>query len=90
MTAAVKNAYKSTFWHVFDLHVVVAGVSFITYAISLGGLSGFAFVLGLASLFSGICALALGRFMWAIMMRFTNKQGKFCHFKRKEVEEDED
>ena len=90
MMAAVKNAYKSTFWHVFDLHVVVVGVSFLTYAIALAQLSGFAFVLGLASLFSGICALALGRFMWAIMMRFTNKQGKFCNFKRKEVEDDED
>lgn len=90
MMAAVKNAYKNTFWHVFDLHIVVAGVSFLTYAISLGALSGFAFVLGLSALFSGICSLALGRFLWAIMMRFTNKQGKFCNFKRKEVEDDED
>ena len=90
ITAAVKNAYKNTFWHVFDLHVVVAGVSFITYAIALTELSGFAFMLGLCSLFSGISVLAIGRFMWSIMMRFTNKQGKFCNFKRKEVEDDED
>ncbi len=90
MSAAVKNAYKSTFWHIFDLHIVVAGVSFITYAIALTHLSGFAFMLGLCSLFSGISVLAIGRFMWMIMMRFTTKQGKFCNFKRKEVEDDED
>ena len=60
VAAAVKNAYKKCFWHIFDLHIVVAGVSFITYAIALTQLSGFAFMLGLCTLFSGICALAVG------------------------------
>ncbi len=89
ITAAVKNAYKKCFWHIFDLHIVIAGVSFITYAIAFTQLAGFAFMLGLTALFSGIGALALGRFFWMIMMRFTDKPGKFCNFKREDAENED-
>ncbi len=89
IAASVKNGYKKTFWHIFDAHIVVAALSFIVYGIGITQLSAFAFMLGLATVFSGICALGLGRFFWAIMMSFTDKKARFCNFKRVEVEEND-
>lgn len=89
MTSSVKTGYKKCFWHLFDLHIVLAVLSFIMFGIGLSNLSLFAFVLGLGTVFSGLCTLGLNRFMWAIMMAFTPNKGKFCNFKRTEVEDDD-
>lgn len=89
MTASVKSAYKKTFWHVFDLHVVLAALAFIVYGISLTGLATFAFTFGLGIGFSALCSLLVGRLEWASMMAFTSKKGNFCRFKREEVEDDD-
>lgn len=89
IAACVKNAYKKCLWHIFDLHIIVAGVAFILYAIAFSQLAAFGFMLGLTAVFSGIASLALGRFFWAIMMSFTEKPGKFCNFKREEVEDND-
>ncbi len=89
MTASVKSAYKKTFWHVFDLHVVLAALAFIVYGISLTGLATFAFTFGLGIGFSALCSLLVGRLQWASMMAFTSKKGNFCRFKREEVEDDD-
>lgn len=89
ISASVKSAYKKTFWHVFDLHVVLAALAFIIYGISLTGLSTFAFTFGLGVGFSALCSLLVGRLQWASMMSFTSKKGNFCRFKREEVEDDD-
>lgn len=89
MTASVKSAYKKTFWHVFDLHVVLAALAFIVYGISLTGLATFAFTFGLGIGFSALCSLLVGRLQWASMMAFTPKKGSFCRFKREEAEDDD-
>lgn len=88
MTAAVKSAYKSTFWHMFDLHVVIAAFAFIVFGIALPGLSTFAFTLGLGTGFSFVCNAAIGRLNWATMMAFTPRKGAFCNFKREETEDE--
>ena len=74
MSVSVKNGYKKCFWHIFDIHIALAAFSFVLYAIALPGLSAFAFTLGLGTLFSGVCALAIGRLNWASMMAFTKKR----------------
>ena len=89
IVSSVKTAYKRTFWHVFDLHIVIAALAFIVFGIGLTNLSAFAFVLGLGTVFSGFASLGLNRFMWAIMMAFTPKKAQFCNFKREEVEDDD-
>ncbi len=89
MTASVKSAYKKTFWHVFDLHIVLAALAFIIYGISITGLATFAFTFGLGVGFSALCSLLVGRLQWASMMSFTPKKGNFCRFKREEVEDDD-
>ncbi len=88
MASSVKSAYRQNFWHIFDLHIVLAALSFIVFGIALTNLSAFAFVLGLATVFSGIGVLGLNRFMWAIMIAFTHNKGKFCNFKREVVDDD--
>lgn len=88
MASSVKAAYRQNFWHIFDLHIVLAALSFIVFGIALTNLSAFAFVLGLATVFSGIGVLGLNRFMWAIMMAFTPNKGRFCNFKREVVDDD--
>lgn len=88
MTSSVKTAYRQNFWHIFDLHIVLAALAFIVYGIALTNLSAFAFVLGLTTVFSGVCVLGLNRFMWAIMMAFTPNKGRFCNFKREVVDDD--
>ncbi|MDE6411846.1 MAG: hypothetical protein K2L02_04870 [Clostridia bacterium] len=89
MTSSVKSAYKKSFWHIFDLHVVLAALAFIIYGISLTGLATFAFTFGLGVGFSALCSLLVGRLQWASMMSFTPKKGNFCRFKREEVEDDD-
>ncbi|MDE5896324.1 MAG: hypothetical protein K2H43_00755, partial [Clostridia bacterium] len=89
MTSSVKTAYKRSLWSLVDLHLVLAALSFITFGIGLTNLSVFALVLGLGTVFSGLATIGLTRFMWAIMMSFTPNKGKFCNFKREEVEDDD-
>ncbi len=89
MASSVKAGYKKCFLPVFDMHIVVAILAFIAYFIALGELSVFAFVLGLATAFSGVSTLAINRFAWAITMPFSKDKGAFCNFKREEVEDDE-
>lgn len=89
MTSSVKSGYKRSMLPLIDLHIVLAALSFIVYGIGLTNLSLFAFVLGLGTVFSCLCTIGLNRFMWAIMMAFTKNKGKFCNFKREEVEEDD-
>ena len=89
MTFAVKSGYKKCFWHIFDAHIVLAALGFITYFIALTELAAFAFTLGIAMFFSGLCTLAVDRFCWYIMMPFAKDKAKFCRFKREEVEEDD-
>ncbi len=89
IASSVKLGYKKCFWHLFDLHIVAALLSFVVYGIALTNLSVFAFVLGLGTVFSGICSLGIGRLAWATMMSFTSRKGDFCRFKRSEVEEDD-
>lgn len=88
IVSSVKAGYKRTFWHVFDLHIVVAALSFIMYGIGIAGLSTFAFVLGLATAFSAVATMAINRLAWAAMMTFTERKGAFCRFRREEVEDD--
>lgn len=88
ITSSVKTAYRQNFWHIFDVHIVLAALSFIVFGIALTNLSAFAFTLGLATAFSGVCVLGLNRFMWAIMMAFTRNKGRFCNFKRGVVDDD--
>ena len=89
MTSSVKTGYKKCFWHLFDLHVILALAAFIVAAIATTELQVFAFMLGLGTVFSGVCSLLISRFMWAITMGFSKKQGSFCNFKKEEVEEDD-
>lgn len=89
MTFAVKSGYKKCFFHIFDAHIVLAALGFITYFIALTELSVFAFTLGIGMFFAGLCSLAVNRFCWYIMMPFAKDKAKFCRFKREEVEEDD-
>ena len=86
---SVKAAYKKCFWHIFDIHIAVALFSFVTFAVALTSLSAFAFVLGLATVFSGVCSLLVGRFTWAIMSACTKNAGAFAGFKRNLEDTDE-
>ena len=86
---SVKEAYKKCFWHIFDIHIAVALFSFVTFAVALTSLSAFAFVLGLATVFSGVCSLLVGRFTWAIMSACTKNAGAFAGFKRNLEDTDE-
>lgn len=88
MTSSVKTGYKKCFWKLFDLHIVVAIIAFLVYAIALTSLQTAAFVLGLGTLFSGVATLLVNRFGWAVMMGASKQPGKFCNFKREEVEDE--
>lgn len=88
ISTSVKLGYKKCFWQLFDLNIVLCAAGFIGFGIALTNLSSFLFTLGLLSLFSGVCTLAVNRFMWATMMSFTAKKGAFCNFKREEVEDE--
>ncbi len=89
MTFSVKTGYKKCMWHIFDIHIVLAVLGLIVFLIGLTELSVFGAVLALGAVFSGVCSLLLDRFFWYIMMPFAKNQGKFCHFKRTEVDDDE-
>ena len=86
MTSSVKTGYKKCFWKLFDLHIVVAVIAFLVYAISLTALQTAAFVLGLATLFSGVGTLLVNRFGWAVMMGTSKRPGAFCNFRAEEDE----
>lgn len=88
IATCVKNGYKKCFWGIFDAHIAIALISFVTYFIALGELAAFAFTLGLATVLSGLISLAVGRFHWATMMSFAKDKGKFCNFKREELEDE--
>lgn len=88
MVSSVKSGYKRCFWQIFDLHIALALLAFITYFIALTELGVFAFTLGLGVVLSGLCSLAVNRFHWAALMTFASDKGKFCNFKR-EDEDDE-
>lgn len=89
IVSSVKGSYKRNFWHIFDLHVVLAIAGFVTFGVALGALRQFAFVFGLGTVFSGIFTLAINRLNWATMMAFCKNKGKFCNYKRVEAEDDE-
>lgn len=88
MTSSVKTGYKKCFWKLFDLHIAVALIAFLVAAIAISSLQVAAFVLGLATVFSGVGTLAVNRFGWAVMMATSKQTGKFCNFKREEVEDE--
>ena len=88
MASSVKAGYKRCFWQLFDLHIALALLSFVTYFIALTELGVFAFTLGIGVVLSGLCSLAVSRFHWAAFMSFAADKGKFCNFKREE-EDDE-
>lgn len=87
--SSVKTGYKKVFWKILDVHIVLALFAFVVYFIALPSLQAAAFIMGLTAVFSGVCALLICRFAWAIMAALTKKQGSFCNFKREEVEDDE-
>lgn len=89
MVSSVKTGYKKCFWHIFDIHIVLAVLGFITYFISLTSLAGFAFTFALGICFSGVCSLAINRFAWAATLAQTKRSGAFSNFKRTEEVEDE-
>lgn len=88
MTSSVKTGYKKCFWHIFDIHVGAFIIGILVYLIAIAELSSFGLVMALGALISGITSLAINRFMWYIMMPFAKNSGKFCHFKREEVEDE--
>ncbi len=89
MMSSVKTGYSKCFWHIFDLHVTLLIAGLLTWLIAITELSAFALAFSLGVFFSGLCTLVVNRFLWYIMMPFAKDAGKFCHFKREEVEDDE-
>ena len=89
MAASVKTGYQKCFWHLFDLHIILALAAFLVSAIALAELQTAAFVFAIGVLFSGALSLCVTRFYWAITMQFSKKQGAFCNFRRGEDVEDE-
>lgn len=87
---SVKTGYRKCTWHIFDVHIALFIVSLLTYLIALTELSVFGLALTLGVVFSGVCSLLINRFCWYIMMPFAKDQGKFCHFKRAEEEDDDE
>ncbi len=89
IVSSVKTGYRKCFWHIFDLHIALAIVAVLTYLIATAELASFALVMTLGVLISGVCTLVFNRFFWFIMMPLSKNAGKFCHYKREEVEDDE-
>lgn len=89
MTSSVKTGYGKCIRHLIDLHVILAVVAFLTYAIALTELQTFAFVFGIGTVLSGVCTLVVTRFIWAITMTFAKHKDKFCNFKHEEEDDDE-
>ncbi len=88
MVSSVKTGYSKCFWDLFDLHIVLALAGFFMFFVALPALSNFAFVFGLTAVFSGLGALLVNRFNWAILMAYTPKKGAFCNFAREETEDE--
>ena len=88
MVSSVKTGYSKSFWNLFDVHIVLALAGFFTFFVALPSLSSFGFLFGLTTVFSGLGALLVSRFNWAILMAYTPKKGAFCNFKREETEDE--
>ncbi len=88
MASSVKTGYSKCFWNLFDVHIVLALAGFFTFFVALPSLSSFGFLFGLTTVFSGLGALLVSRFNWAILMAYTPKKGAFCNFKREETEDE--
>ena len=89
IASSVKTGYKKTFWHIFDLHVALVAVALLVYLIAITELSLFGLALTFGVALSGICSLLVNRFLWYVTMGLSKNPGKFCHFKREEVEDDD-
>ncbi len=89
ITSSVKTGYKKTFWHIFDLHIVLVIVALLVYLIAITELSLFGLALTFGVALSGICSLLVNRFLWFVTMGLSKNPGKFCHYKREEVEDDD-
>ncbi len=89
IVSSVKTGYKKSFWHVFDLHIVLLAIALLVYLIALGEFSVFGLALTFGVALSGLGSLGLNRFLWYVTMGLSGNPGKFCHFKREEVEDDE-
>jgi preprotein translocase subunit SecD len=88
ISSSVKTGYQKTFWKIFDLHIALALAAFLTYAIAVSELQIFAFVLGLGTIFSGVCVLLVTRFVWYITMDLNKNKGTFCNFKGEDVDDE--
>lgn len=89
IASSVKTGYKKCFWHIFDLHIVLLAVALLVYLIAITELSAFGLALTFGVALSGLGTLLLNRFLWYVTMGLSKQPGKFCHFKREEVEDDE-
>ncbi len=89
IASSVKTGYKKTFWHIFDLHIALVIVALLVYLIAITELSLFGLALTFGVALSGICSLLVNRFLWYVTMGLSKNPGKFCHFKREEVEDDD-
>lgn len=89
MTTSVKTGYKKSFWLIFDLHVALIAFSLIAFSIALTELATVMLTLAIATFFSLLGSLGLNRFMWYVLMSLAEDKGKFCHFRREEVEDDD-
>ncbi len=90
MASAVREGYKKSFWKLFDLHIALAILGVLLYAIAITELQIFGLTLCIGVLLSGLCSLFVSRFHWAAFMSFVSGEakGRFCNFKQ-EVEDDE-
>ncbi len=90
MASAVKAGYKKCFWRLFDLHIAVAVLGVLLFAIGLTELSVFGLTLCIGAVLSGLGSLFVSRFHWAAFLSFVSRdgKGKFCNFKQ-EVEDDD-
>ena len=89
--SSVKAGYKRVFWTIFDIHIAIALLAFMVFFVAITNLSTFAFVLGLATVFSGLCSLGVNRFCWAFMAGLSKRPAALAGFKRsKEALEDEE
>ena len=89
MASSVKTGYKKCFWYLFDLHIALVIATLLVYLIALGEMSFFGLALMFGVALSGLASLLMNRFLWYLMAGCAKNPGKFCHFKREEVEDDE-
>ncbi len=89
IASSVKTGYGKCFWHIFDLHIALLIVALLVYLIAVTELSLFGLALTFGVALAGLCTLLVNRFLWYLMMGIAKDPGKFCHFKREEVEDDD-